>query len=148
VQIKAQLKGVVKVAKEMDALKKQVEKSEYGVVLTNGEALRKAAGITRLKEKARKEVAASLAREMLLAIPRVPRYQHEPVYVANLGSDAALLFVALNDPTEQSMRTVEVAAGRVMDAPTLSPLVLDELEDALDEAKDSLDELREELEQD
>jgi len=132
-------------AKEMDTLKQQVKKSPYGVILTNGEALRKAAGITRLKEKARREVAASLGREMLIAIPGVPQYQHEPVYVASLGSDTALLFVALQTPTEENMRTVEVAAGRVVEAPTVRTMVLEEVEDAIDEAKATFEELRGEL---
>jgi hypothetical protein len=124
-------------------LKAEVEASPQGVVLTTGERLRIAAGESRLKEKARERIAEKLRGAGLIAIPEVPQFQHEEVYVAQAGSPAELLFAALTHPSGDSLTrhvlpAVGIEAGHVVKTVALAEAsdLLDELRARLEEAED------------
>jgi mannitol/fructose-specific phosphotransferase system IIA component len=120
----------------MDALRKEVKDAGGEVLICTGERLRKAAGESRLKEKARDRVAEAMQGSGLIAIPSVPEDQSREVYVTSLTSDLALLFLALHNASEDNL------ANRVLPAVGLAGSAYEKA-DALDELAETLDDARE-----
>jgi hypothetical protein len=119
----------------LEELRREVNEAEGGVVLTTGERLRIAAGESRLKERARERVALSLQTEGLLAIPEVPDWQGHEVFVTSQTSDLGLMFLALQNPSEDNLRRhILPGAGQAKLAGERWRAV-DELGELLDDAR-------------
>ena len=125
----------------LEQLRKDVRDANGGVLLTNGQRLREAAGITRLKEKARQRVQDALGGAGLRALPKVPQYQHEEVYVVQNSTTLELLFAALHHPNKDALKHHVLPAIEGPKAALVSRVAIAELSDLLEEAKDRLAEI-------
>ncbi len=97
--------------KDMADLVAAVKEEEEEILLCDGEDLRDASDESRLKALARERIQGRLRAEGLTALPEVPQYQHEPVYVTKIGSTADKLSSALNNPSEGGIDILRGAAG-------------------------------------
>jgi hypothetical protein len=125
----------------LDELMRDVKEAEGGVLITNGERLREAVGITRLKEKARLRVQETLGSVGLRALPEVPRYQHEEVYVVQTSTAPEFLFAALHNPSKQALRKHVLPAVRGSRRSVVSGVAVSDLGELLDEAKELIAEI-------
>jgi hypothetical protein len=126
---------------DLEQLRKDVHDADGGVLLTNGQRLREVAGITRLKEKARQRVQEALGGAGLRALPGVPQYQHEEVYIVQTSTTPELLFAALHHPNKDALKRHVLPAIKGPKAALVSRVAVSELSDLLDEAKERLAEI-------
>jgi hypothetical protein len=97
---------------DMEALEQAVEEAPGNLLLTDGGTLRHVGEETRLKALARGRIQERLGSKGLIAIPEVPQYQEERVYVTRIGSDGHKLWAAFVRPDDKNLALVRGSVGQ------------------------------------
>lgn len=99
------------VFRDMRHLVEEVKGAEQTTIVCLGGDLRDVGDESRLKALARERIQDKLRAEGLVALPDVPQYQNEAVYVTQIGSDVAKLSTAMDYPSDGGLKILRGAAG-------------------------------------
>jgi len=80
-------------------------------VLLQGVTLRGISNETRLKNQARVRIEEGLKKLGLIALPEVPDWQEDYVYITRFGSDVHKLYNAVNEPSEANLDRIHGAVS-------------------------------------
>lgn len=96
---------------DLEELGRAVDEADNQILLCDAIDLRDVCGESRLKALARERIKERLASRGLVALPEVPEYQENPVYVTRQSSPADLLYKAFFGPSAEGLERVAGAVG-------------------------------------